>query len=75
MRTDPNFDSLACAMFFNVHLSGYYAWLNEPLPSRANANAVLVARIREFFDQIMGIYSSPRNFFDLRETGVACSEN
>ena len=58
-----------------VHRSGYYAWLHEPLSSRAKANEVLTGKIREFFEQSMGIYGSPRIFCDLREAGVACSEN
>ena len=58
-----------------VHRSGYYAWLHEPLSARARANEVLTAKIKEFYDQMMGIYGSPRIFCDLREAGVVCSEN
>lgn len=58
-----------------VHRSGYYAWLHEPLSPRAKVNEELTAKIREFYDQSMGIYGSPRIFCDLREAGVACSEN
>ena len=58
-----------------VHRSGYYAWLHEPQSPRAKANEALTVQIREFFDQSMGIYGSPRIFYDLREAGVACSEN
>jgi putative transposase len=58
-----------------VHRSGYYAWLREPLSPRAKANEKLTTQIREFYDQSMGIYGSPRIFFDLKEAGVACSEN
>jgi len=58
-----------------VHRSGYYAWLREPLSPRAKANETLTSQIREFYDQSMGIYGSPRIFCDLKEAGVACSEN
>ena len=58
-----------------VHRSGFYAWLHEPLSPRAKANEMLTAKIRESYDQSMGIYGSPRIFCDLREVGVACSEN
>ena len=58
-----------------VHRSGYYAWLQEPQSPRAKSNEALTVQIREFFDQSMGIYGSPRIFCDLREAGVACSEN
>ena len=58
-----------------VHRSGYYAWLREPLSPRAKANEALTLKIREFYDQSMGIYGSPRIFCDLREAGLACGEN
>jgi putative transposase len=58
-----------------VHSSGYYAWLHEPLSPRAKSNEVLTTKIKEFYDQSMGIYGSPRIFCDLREAGVACGEN
>mgnify|MGYP002632621382 FL=1 len=58
-----------------VHRSGFYAWLNEPLSPRAKVNEGLTLKIKEFYDQSMGIYGSPRIFCDLREAGVACSEN
>jgi putative transposase len=58
-----------------VHRSGFYAWLHEPLSPRAKANEVLTSKIKEFYDQSMGIYGSPRIFCDLREAGVVCSEN
>jgi putative transposase len=58
-----------------VHRSGYYAWLREPLSARGKANEKLTTQIREFYDQSMGIYGSPRIFCDLKEAGVACSEN
>ena len=59
----------------DVHRSGFYAWLLEPLSPRAVENQALTAQIKEFYDQSMGIYGSPRIFCDLREAGVQCSEN
>ena len=59
----------------DVHRSGFYAWLLEPLSARAVENQALTAQIKEFYDQSMGIYGSPRIFCDLREAGVQCSEN
>jgi putative transposase len=58
-----------------VHRSGFYAWLHEPLSPRAKVNEGLTLKIKEFYDQSMGIYGSPRIFGDLREAGVACGEN
>jgi len=53
-----------------VNRSGFYAWLHEPLSPRAKANEMLTAKIRESYDQSMGIYGTPRIFCDLREAGV-----
>ena len=61
--------------FLKVHRSGYYALLREPLFARAEANEKLTTQIREFYDQSMGIYGSPRIFIDLKDAGMACSEN
>jgi putative transposase len=59
----------------DVHRSGFYAWLLEPLSPRAMENQALTAQIKEFYEQSMGIYGSPRIFCDLREAGVQFSEN
>ena len=58
-----------------VHRSGYYAWLKIPQSPRAIENAKLSQNIRQFYDQSMGIYGSPRIYHDLREAGITCSEN
>ena len=39
------------------------------------ANEALTAKIREFYDQSMGIYSRPRILCDHKEAGEARSEN
>ena len=49
--------------------------MHDPLSPRAKANEILTTKIRESYDQSMGIYGSPSIFCDLREAGVACSEN
>ena len=58
-----------------VYPGGFYAWLHEPLSPRAKVNEELTLKIKEFYDQSMGIYGSPRIFCDLREAGMACVEN
>jgi putative transposase len=58
-----------------VHRSGFYALLQKPLSPRAKANEALTLDIKDFYDQSMGIYGSPRIFCDLREAAVACGEN
>ena len=69
------FRLISMCRVLKVHRSGFYAWLREPLSPRAKANEALTEKIKEFYDQSMGIYGSPRIFCDLREAGVACGEN
>jgi putative transposase len=69
------FRLISMCRVLKVHRSGYFAWLREPLSARGKANEKLTTQIREFYDQSMGIYGSPRIFCDLKEAGVACSEN
>ena len=59
----------------NVAPSGYYAWLKQPLSSRAQEDARLVRLIRTSFIASQGIYGAPRVFLDLREAGEACSKH
>ena len=58
-----------------IHRSGCYAWLQEPLSTRAKVNEALTLKIKDFYDQSMGIYGSPRIFCDLCEASVVCGEN
>ena len=57
-----------------VQRSGYYAWKANPKSKRALADDVLLASIRQFFDDSHGIYGSPRILRDLREEGVTCGQ-
>ena len=58
-----------------VHRICYYEWLHEHLSPKAKENASLTLKIREFYDQSMGIYESPRIFCDLREAGLVCGKD
>lgn len=49
-----------------VQRSGYYAWKANPKSKRALADDVLLASIRQSFDNSHGIYGSPRIHRDLR---------
>ena len=57
-----------------VHRSGYYAWLSRPQSLRAQADALLLDDIKQFFEASSGIYGSPRIHRDLREAGTRCGE-
>jgi putative transposase len=57
-----------------VQRSGYYAWIAKPQSARAQADALILADIKQFFEASTGIYGSPRIHRDLREAGTLCSE-
>ena len=57
---------------FGVQRSGYYAWVHKPQSTRAQADAVLLGDIKQFFEASTGIYGSPRIHRDLREAGTRC---
>jgi putative transposase len=58
-----------------VSASGFYEWMVRPESARTQASRVVLARIRESFEASDRSYGSPRVWRDLRDWGVACSEN
>lgn len=56
-----------------VSPSGYYAWQSRPESQRAQANRVLVIRIREEYRLSRQTYGSPRIHAALQRKGVVCS--
>lgn len=59
----------------NVSRSGYYAWRGRPASPRAQANELLVARIREEFRASKHTYGSPRIHIALRQKGMRCGRH
>ena len=59
----------------NVSPSGYYAWRTRPVSAREMANQQLVEKIKAAYTQSLETYGSPRIYQELRQQGVACSEN
>lgn len=60
---------------FDVHPSGYYAWLNKPRSKRSVANERLTGLIKQFWLENGGVYGYRKIFSDLREYGEYCGEN
>lgn len=58
-----------------VSASGFYEWMARPESSRAQANRIALARIRESFEASDRTYGSPRVWRDLYAWSVPCSEN
>jgi putative transposase len=59
----------------NVSPSGYYAWCKRPPSAREMANQELYAKIKAVYDDNHGVYGSPRIYRELKDQGIACSEN
>ena len=60
---------------FDVHPSGYYAWLHQPRSKRAIADARLTGLIKQFWLESGGVYGYRKIYNDLREPGEGCGEN
>ena len=58
-----------------VHVSGYYAWLKEPLSPRAIEDQKLLGRIKQFWLESGGVYGYRKVYSDLQELGGGCREN
>ena len=58
-----------------VSPSGYYAWHQRPPSAREMANRELYDKIETVYNENHGVYGSPRIYRELRDQGVACSEN
>jgi transposase InsO family protein len=58
-----------------VSTSGYYAWRQRPVSSRAKANEGLKIKIKIIYQASDGTYGSPRIYHELAEMGVRCSLN
>jgi transposase InsO family protein len=59
----------------NVSSSGYYAWYKRPASAREMANQELYNKIKAVYNDNRGVYGSPRIYRELKDQGVACSEN
>ena len=66
-----------CAMChcLGVSPSGYYGWCDRPLSARAQANEVLLKRIRERHEESDGVAGAPRIWEDMQYDGIPCSKN
>ncbi len=59
----------------NVSPSGYYTWRTRPVSAREMANQELYEKIKAVYNDNHGVYGSPRIYRELKDQGVACSEN
>ena len=60
---------------FDVHPSGYYAWLRQSLSKRDIADTRLTGLIKQFWLESGGVYGYRKVYSDLRELGEGCGEN
>lgn len=59
----------------NVHRSGFYAWMKQPVSNRELDNQRLLEHIKASYVESGGVYGSPRITHELRRQGESCSEN
>ncbi|WP_193330725.1 IS3 family transposase [Pseudoalteromonas ulvae] len=67
------FSVLSMCRVLKINRSGFYAWLKQPLSTRAIEDNRLLKRIKEFYIASGGTYGSPWIHRDLREAGESCS--
>lgn len=58
---------------FDVHFSGFYAWLHKPISARSIEDSRLLKLIKQFYVASGATYGSPWIHRDLRESGETCS--
>ncbi len=58
-----------------VHPSGYYAWLKQPLSATAKRSKQLSGLIKQFWLESGGVYGYRKIFCDLRDIGEPCGVN
>ena len=58
-----------------VHRSGFYAWLNRPLSSRATKDIRQTALIKQSWLESGGVYGYRKVLDDLREMGEYCGKH
>jgi putative transposase len=58
-----------------LHVSGFYAWLKEPLSLRAQEDLRQTALIRQAWTDCGKVYGYRKLHDDLRDQGETCSEN
>ena len=66
--------TLMCKVL-SVSPSGYYAWRKRPASAREMANLELYKKIKAVYNANYAVYGSPRIYRELKDQGVACSEN
>jgi putative transposase len=55
-----------------VSSSGYYAWCDRPLSTRAQTDQVLLVQIQAIHERSRGTYGAPRIHAELQTQGVRC---
>ena len=60
---------------FDVHPSGFYAWLQEPASRRARRDVELTGLIKQFWLESGSVYGYRKLHSDLRDVGEKCGIN
>lgn len=65
----------AMCRMLRIHVSGFYAWLREPMSTRAKEDARQTALVREAWSNSGKVYGYRKLHDDLRDQGETCSPN
>ena len=69
------FSVRAMCRVLRIHVSGFYAWLKEPLSRRAHDDVRQTELIRQAWFDSGKVYGYRKLADDLRDQGETCSEN
>lgn len=70
-----NYPVTTMCRVLEVSRSGYYAWADRTPSARAQANAVLLKKIEEIYEESDGTYGAPRMRAELRDHELPASLN
>jgi len=59
----------------DIHHSGYYAWLNQPISKSARKRQQLSGLIKQFWLESGGVYGYRKIHCDLKDVGESCGIN
>jgi len=59
----------------DIHPSGYYTWLKQPISQRAQEDKRLLGHIKQYWLESGGHYGYRNIYLDLKEAGIACGRD
>lgn len=70
-----NYSVVMMCRVLEVSKSGFYEWKKEPISIRKREEIVIIAGIKEAFEESRGVYGSPRIHAALSKKGIKCGRH